>query len=153
MSNMEKHLFNLKFAAKELDCNAKKCYKEEKAEKAKVKKVTMEGVVKSMDAKKSMNLQMGCSEHGAAFRTDWFCWHQFNFSMHKMSSLSDWPDYVTKSSHVNVYLHGEGDVRSIRDYLSNSLIKSIETDLCIYSKHTLVPHDGTIEKEHAYYTR
>uniref|UniRef100_A0A3Q3MLL1 Charged multivesicular body protein 1b-2-like n=1 Tax=Mastacembelus armatus TaxID=205130 RepID=A0A3Q3MLL1_9TELE len=39
MSNMEKHLFNLKFAAKELQRNAKKCDKEEKAEKAKVKQV------------------------------------------------------------------------------------------------------------------
>ncbi|XP_028338602.1 charged multivesicular body protein 1B2 isoform X1 [Physeter macrocephalus] len=38
MSNMEKHLFNLKFAAKELNRNAKKCDKEEKAEKAKIKK-------------------------------------------------------------------------------------------------------------------
>ena len=34
MSNMEKHLFNLKFAAKELGRSAKKCDKEEKAEKA-----------------------------------------------------------------------------------------------------------------------
>lgn len=33
------HLFNLKFAAKELQRNSKKCDKEEKAEKAKVKKV------------------------------------------------------------------------------------------------------------------
>lgn len=39
MSNMEKHLFNLKFAAKELNRNAKKCDKEEKAEKAKIKKI------------------------------------------------------------------------------------------------------------------
>lgn len=38
MSNMEKHLFNLKFAAKELNRNAKKCDKEEKAEKAKIKR-------------------------------------------------------------------------------------------------------------------
>ncbi|KAF6074199.1 charged multivesicular body protein 1B [Phyllostomus discolor] len=38
MSNMEKHLFNLKFAAKELNGNAKKCDKEEKAEKGKIKK-------------------------------------------------------------------------------------------------------------------
>lgn len=36
---MTEHLFNLKFAAKELERNAKKCDKEEKAEKAKVKKV------------------------------------------------------------------------------------------------------------------
>ena len=33
------HLFNLKFAAKELQRNSKRCDKEEKAEKAKVKKV------------------------------------------------------------------------------------------------------------------
>ncbi|XP_067580549.1 charged multivesicular body protein 1B2-like isoform X1 [Pseudorca crassidens] len=36
----EEHLFNLKFAAKELNRNAKKCDKEEKAEKAKIKKVS-----------------------------------------------------------------------------------------------------------------
>lgn len=60
MSKMEKHLFNLKFAAKELNRNAKKCDKEDKAEKAKIKKVTksMAGVVKSMDATlRSMNLE------------------------------------------------------------------------------------------------
>lgn len=33
------HLFNLKFAAKELERNAKKCEKEEKVEKVKLKKV------------------------------------------------------------------------------------------------------------------
>lgn len=43
MSSMEKHLFNLKFAAKELEQNAKKCDKEEKAEKAKVKKAIQKG--------------------------------------------------------------------------------------------------------------
>ncbi|XP_006163744.1 charged multivesicular body protein 1b-2 isoform X2 [Tupaia chinensis] len=43
MSNMEKHLFNLKFAAKELNRNAKKCDKEEKAEKAKIKKAIQKG--------------------------------------------------------------------------------------------------------------
>ncbi|KAI4886922.1 hypothetical protein NFI96_030437, partial [Prochilodus magdalenae] len=37
------HLFNLKFAAKELERNAKKCDKEEKAEKAKVKKAIQKG--------------------------------------------------------------------------------------------------------------
>ena len=31
MASMEKHLFNLKFAAKELERNSKKCDKEEKA--------------------------------------------------------------------------------------------------------------------------
>ncbi|KAB1253484.1 Charged multivesicular body protein 1b-2 [Camelus dromedarius] len=40
---MEKHLFNLKFAAKELNRNAKKCDKEEKAEKAKIKKAIQKG--------------------------------------------------------------------------------------------------------------
>lgn len=43
MSNMEKHLFNLKFAAKELSRSAKKCDKEEKAEKAKIKKAIQKG--------------------------------------------------------------------------------------------------------------
>ncbi|XP_044538156.1 charged multivesicular body protein 1b-2-like [Gracilinanus agilis] len=43
MSAMEKHLFNLKFAAKELSRNAKKCEKEEKAEKAKIKKAIQKG--------------------------------------------------------------------------------------------------------------
>ncbi|XP_035693367.1 charged multivesicular body protein 1b-like [Branchiostoma floridae] len=38
MSNMEKHLFNLKFAAKDLQRNAKKCDKMEKEEKTKLKK-------------------------------------------------------------------------------------------------------------------
>jgi len=33
------HLFNLKFAAKELQRNAKKCEKDEKAEKTKLKQV------------------------------------------------------------------------------------------------------------------
>uniref|UniRef100_A0A4W5LWL2 Charged multivesicular body protein 1B n=1 Tax=Hucho hucho TaxID=62062 RepID=A0A4W5LWL2_9TELE len=45
MSNMEKHLFNLKFAAKELQRSSKKCDKEEKAEKAKVKKAIQKGNV------------------------------------------------------------------------------------------------------------
>ncbi|XP_010637322.1 charged multivesicular body protein 1b [Fukomys damarensis] len=43
MSTMEKHLFNLKFAAKELSRSAKKCDKEEKAEKAKIKKAIQKG--------------------------------------------------------------------------------------------------------------
>ncbi|XP_072480106.1 charged multivesicular body protein 1b-like [Notamacropus eugenii] len=43
MSAMEKHLFNLKFAAKELGRSAKKCEKEEKAEKAKIKKAIQKG--------------------------------------------------------------------------------------------------------------
>ncbi|XP_001363796.2 charged multivesicular body protein 1B2-like [Monodelphis domestica] len=43
MANMEKYLFNLKFAAKELKRNAKKCDKEEKAEKDKIKKAIQKG--------------------------------------------------------------------------------------------------------------
>ena len=35
LASMEKHLFNLKFAAKELERSSKKCDKEEKAEKLK----------------------------------------------------------------------------------------------------------------------
>ncbi|VDD91216.1 unnamed protein product [Enterobius vermicularis] len=46
MSSLDKHLFNLKFAAKELQRNAKKCDKQEKEEKAKltaaIKKGNME---------------------------------------------------------------------------------------------------------------
>eukprot|EP00092_Neocalanus_flemingeri_P044454 GFUD01049309.1.p1 GENE.GFUD01049309.1~~GFUD01049309.1.p1 ORF type:complete len:197 (+),score=79.52 GFUD01049309.1:94-684(+) len=40
---MEKHLFNLKFAAKELERNSKKCDKEEKTEKLKLKKAIEKG--------------------------------------------------------------------------------------------------------------
>merc|ERR1712002_1322105 len=43
MAAMEKHLFNLKFAAKELERNSKKCDKEEKVEKAKLKKAIEKG--------------------------------------------------------------------------------------------------------------
>ena len=43
MASMEKHLFNLKCAAKELERNSKKCDKEEKAEKAKLKKAIEKG--------------------------------------------------------------------------------------------------------------
>jgi len=43
MASMEKHLFNLKFAAKELERNSKKCDKEEKAEKLKLKKAIEKG--------------------------------------------------------------------------------------------------------------
>ncbi|CAG0878576.1 unnamed protein product [Darwinula stevensoni] len=38
IATMEKHLFNLKFATKELERNSKKCEKEEKVEKTKLKK-------------------------------------------------------------------------------------------------------------------
>jgi len=40
---MDKHLFNLKFAAKELQRNAKKCEKDEKTEKSKLKKAIQKG--------------------------------------------------------------------------------------------------------------
>lgn len=40
---MEKHLFNLKFAAKDLERNAKKCEKSEKEEKVKLKKAIQKG--------------------------------------------------------------------------------------------------------------
>lgn len=40
---MEKHLFNLKFAAKDLERNSKKCEKQEKEEKVKVKKCIQKG--------------------------------------------------------------------------------------------------------------
>lgn len=42
-AQMEKHLFNLKFAAKDLERNSKKCEKEEKAEKLKCKKAIQKG--------------------------------------------------------------------------------------------------------------
>lgn len=41
--SMEKQLFNLKFAAKELQRNSKKCDKDEKLEKTKVKKAIQKG--------------------------------------------------------------------------------------------------------------
>lgn len=40
---MEKHLFNLKFAVKELERNSKKCEKEERVEKTKCKKAIQKG--------------------------------------------------------------------------------------------------------------
>ncbi|XP_054890774.1 charged multivesicular body protein 1B2-like [Poeciliopsis prolifica] len=43
MPNLEKHMFDLKVAAKELQHNSKKCDKEEKAEKAKAKKAIQKG--------------------------------------------------------------------------------------------------------------
>lgn len=43
VSTMEKHLFNLKFAVKELERNAKRCEKEERVEKAKCKKAIQKG--------------------------------------------------------------------------------------------------------------
>jgi hypothetical protein len=38
---LPEHLFNLKFAAKDLERNAKKCEKQEKEEKVKLKKVSI----------------------------------------------------------------------------------------------------------------
>lgn len=43
VSAMEKHLFNLKFAVKDLERNAKKCEKEEKVEILKTKKAIQKG--------------------------------------------------------------------------------------------------------------
>merc|ERR1712137_416331 len=43
LATMEKHLFNLKFAAKDLERCSKKCDKEEKAEKLKLKKAIEKG--------------------------------------------------------------------------------------------------------------
>ncbi|NWX20708.1 CHM1B protein, partial [Aegotheles bennettii] len=43
LTRAAEHLFNLKFAAKELNRNSKKCDKEEKAEKAKIKKAIQKG--------------------------------------------------------------------------------------------------------------
>ena len=42
-AQMEKHLFNLKFAAKQLLRDSKKCEKEEKAERTKLKKAMEKG--------------------------------------------------------------------------------------------------------------
>ena len=42
-SSMEKHLFNLKFASKQMLRDSKKCEKEEKAEKTKLKKAIEKG--------------------------------------------------------------------------------------------------------------
>ncbi|XP_066914702.1 charged multivesicular body protein 1B2-like [Clytia hemisphaerica] len=44
-NNLEKQLFNLKFAAKNLERSSKKCEKEEKAEKLKLKKAIQKGNV------------------------------------------------------------------------------------------------------------
>ncbi|XP_071956696.1 charged multivesicular body protein 1b-like [Antedon mediterranea] len=44
-SQMEKHLFNLKFSAKSLQRESKRCEKEEKAEKMKLKKAIQKGNV------------------------------------------------------------------------------------------------------------
>uniref|UniRef100_A0A3Q3W7H8 Charged multivesicular body protein 1B n=1 Tax=Mola mola TaxID=94237 RepID=A0A3Q3W7H8_MOLML len=47
MTSHTGHLFNLKFAAKELQRNSKKCDKEEKAEKAKVKQAIQKGNIEA----------------------------------------------------------------------------------------------------------
>ncbi|XP_013390815.1 charged multivesicular body protein 1b-2 [Lingula anatina] len=44
---MDKHLFNLKFAAKDLERNAKKCEKQEKEEKNKLKKAIQKGLIEN----------------------------------------------------------------------------------------------------------
>lgn len=44
---MDKHLFNLKFAAKELERNSKRCDKQEKLEKQKAKKCIQNGQIES----------------------------------------------------------------------------------------------------------
>ncbi len=43
-SIFSEHLFNLKFAAKELDRNSRKCEKDEKVEKLKCKKAIQKGL-------------------------------------------------------------------------------------------------------------
>ena len=52
---MEKHLFNLKFAAKELERSSKKCDKEEKAEKLKLKKAIEKGNMEVRGRKTNIN--------------------------------------------------------------------------------------------------
>ena len=42
--NVSEHLFNLKFTAKELERNSKKCLKEENAEKLKCKRAIQKGL-------------------------------------------------------------------------------------------------------------
>ena len=55
MAAMEKHLFNLKFAAKELERSSKKCDKEEKAEKLKLKKAIEKGNMEVRETKTNTN--------------------------------------------------------------------------------------------------
>ncbi|XP_066993516.1 charged multivesicular body protein 1b-like [Anabrus simplex] len=43
--SLDKHIFNLKFAAKEMERNSNKCYKEERSEKEKCKKAIQKGNV------------------------------------------------------------------------------------------------------------
>ena len=43
-AQMEKHLFNLKFASKQLLRDSKRCEKEEKVEKTKLKKAIEKGI-------------------------------------------------------------------------------------------------------------
>lgn len=57
------HLFNLKFAVKELERNSKKCEKEEKAEKLKTKKAIQKGNMEVNDkfnTKYKLYLMFGC---------------------------------------------------------------------------------------------
>ncbi|XP_016143812.1 charged multivesicular body protein 1b-1-like [Sinocyclocheilus grahami] len=65
MSNMEKNLFNLKFAAKELQRSSKKCDKEEKAEKAKVKKVNIRTNVCTCVFRLDLNMELPQGQTGS----------------------------------------------------------------------------------------
>ena len=61
---MEKHLFNLKFAAKQLERDSKKCDKEEKVEKNKLKKAIEKG---------NMEVARIHAENGKNFNKILFC--------------------------------------------------------------------------------
>ena len=56
VAQMEKHLFNLKFAAKDLERNSKKCDKEEKAEKLKLKKAIEKGNMEASGGNNTLQL-------------------------------------------------------------------------------------------------
>merc|ERR1712183_1155958 len=70
MAAMEKHLFNLKFAAKELERNSKKSDKEEKAEKLKLKKAIEKGnmEVAKIHAENAIRLRMAARVDATASR-------------------------------------------------------------------------------------
>lgn len=51
------HLFNLKFASKDLERNAKKCEKSEKEEKVKLKKVIINDIIYHIHTRESCCLQ------------------------------------------------------------------------------------------------
>ena len=65
---MEKHLFNLKFAAKQLNRDSKKAEKEEKAERAKLKKAMEKG---------NMEVARIHAENGKIIRTKYCFGHSF----------------------------------------------------------------------------